>query len=138
MDDTNGAEKGLLGSSKRVLRACAAIAQNRLELFLVEWQEERSRLFEMLLLAAGAVACGLMALITISFLLVEAFGEEHRLAVLIGLCLVYTLAAAMAFRQLSSRLRTWQAFPATLAELKKDCAWLDPQREKNSDSASRP
>src|SRR5438128_56415 len=138
MRDANGADKGLVGSSRRILRTVAAMAQNRMELLLVEWQEERSRMFEMLLLAAGAVACSLMALITISYLLVVAVGEDYRSAVLVGLGLAYSLAAAIAFRQLSARLRDWQAFPAKPPALKKDCRWLDEKSEKTSDSASRP
>ena len=127
----------MFDSSKRVLRAAAAVAQNRLELLLVEVQEERERLFDMLLVAAGAVACGLMALILISFTLVVIFWDEHRLAVLIGLSLIYIAAAIVGFWQLNTRLRNWQGFAATLAEFKKDCAWLDEQQENSSDSASR-
>ncbi|HKS35768.1 MAG TPA: phage holin family protein [Verrucomicrobiae bacterium] len=137
MHDTNGADQGVFESSKRFLRTTATIAQNRLELLLVEVQEERTRLFDMLMLAAGAVAFGLMALITISFTLVVVFWDEHRLAVLVGLSVIYVLAAAAGFWQLNARLKKWQAFSATLAELRKDCAWLDAQRENSSDSASR-
>lgn len=124
-------------SSGRFLRATAAIAQNRLELLLVEVQEERTRLFDMLMLAAVAVACGLLALITISFTLVVVFWDNYRIAVLVGLSLIYILAAAAGFWQLNARLKRWQAFSATLAELRKDCAWLDAQRENSSDSTSR-
>ena len=137
MHDTNGAEAGVFESSKHFLRTTAAIAQNRLELLLIEVQEERTRLFDMLLLAAVAVACGLMALITISFTLVVVFWDDHRVAVLAGLSLIYVVAAAAGFWQLDARLKRWQAFSATLAELRKDCAWLDAQRENSSDSASR-
>jgi uncharacterized membrane protein YqjE len=137
MHDTNGADQGVFESSKRFLRATATIAQNRLELLLVEVQEERTRLFDMLMLAAGAVAFGLMALITISFTLVVVFWDDHRVAVLVGLSVIYVLAAAAGFWQLNTRLKKWQAFSATLAELKKDCEWLDAQRENSSDSESR-
>jgi uncharacterized membrane protein YqjE len=128
MHDTNGADPGVFDSSKRLLRTAAAVAQNRLELLLVEVQEERARLFDTLLVAAGAIACGLMALIMVSFALVVIFWEEHRIAVLVGLSLIYIAAAVIGFWQLSVRLRNWQGFSATLAEFKKDCAWLDEQR----------
>lgn len=137
MHDTNGSDTGVFDSSKRLLRTAAAIAQNRLELLLVEVQEERARFFNMLLVAAGAVACGLMALIMVSFTLVVIFWDEHRIAVLASLSLIYIAAAAFCFWQLNTRLRNWQGFSATLAEFKKDCAWLDEQRENSSDSASR-
>lgn len=138
MHDTNGEERGFFDSSKRLLRTVAAIAQNRVELLFVELQEERTRLVELLLLAAGAVACALMALLMISFTLVVVFWDEHRVAVLVCLSVVYLAAAAIGFWKLNGRLRNWQAFSDTLAEFKKDCTWSDQHQGSNSGSASRP
>jgi uncharacterized membrane protein YqjE len=80
----------------------------------------------------------MMGLITISFTLVVVFWDEHRVAVLVALSLAYVLAAGLGFWRLNVRLKNWRAFSATLDELRKDFAWLDAQREKHSDSASRP
>ena len=54
---------GLFASLKRLLKTIAAIAENRLELFLVEWQEERLRSFEVLLLAGLVLILSAMVII---------------------------------------------------------------------------
>jgi uncharacterized membrane protein YqjE len=138
MRDTPGGESGWLESTADLVRTLATIARNRIELLLVEMQEERTRLIDVLLLSAAATACGLMALIMVSFTLVVVFWDEHRVAVLASLSVIYLVSAALGFRQLNIRLKTWQAFPDTLAEFKKDCAWLDESQGSNSGSANRP
>jgi uncharacterized membrane protein YqjE len=138
MSESNGENPGLVDSLKRVARTAAAIAQNRLELLLVELQEERSRLFDLLLLAATGIVFGLMTLIVLTFTIVVMFWDGHRIAVLAGLGVTYLAGATLAFRRFSLRLRDEEAFSGTLAELKKDRAWLERESESAFDSASRP
>ena len=49
-------KSGIIASVRRLLKTVAAIAENRIELFLLEWQEERWRLdtIKMFKLAAKA------------------------------------------------------------------------------------
>jgi uncharacterized membrane protein YqjE len=117
--------QGILASLKRLLRTLLSIAQNRLELLLVEVQEERTRLIEAFLLAISIVALGAMTLVMVTFTVVAIFWENHRMAVLVGLSLFYLVVTLVAYWRLRHRLKNWPAFPATLAELKKDKAWLD-------------
>ena len=138
MSESNEASPGLVDSLKRVARTVAAISQNRLELLLVELQEERSRLFDLLLLAAMGIVCGLMTLIVLTFTIVVMFWDGHRIAVLGALGVSYLTGATLAFRRFSLRLRDEEAFSGTLAELKKDRAWLERESESAIDSASRP
>jgi uncharacterized membrane protein YqjE len=138
MRDTNEPDRGMFDSTQQLLRTAATVARNRLELLLVEVEEERARLLDVLVVAASAVACALMALIMISVTVVIVFWDEHRVAVSIALSLAYLLAAAIGFWRLNIRLKNWRAFSATLAEFKKDFAWLDAQRESSSDSENRP
>ena len=117
--------QGILSSLQRLLRTALSIAQNRLELVLVEVQEERTRVFEAFLLVAGVVAFGSMTLVMITFAVVAVFWENHRVAVLVSLGLLYLVVTLVAYWRLQHRLKNWPAFSATLAELKKDKAWLD-------------
>ena len=120
--------QGILASLQRLLRTVLSIAQNRLELLLVEVQEERARVIEAFLLTAGVVAFASMTLALITFAVVAVFWENHRVAVLVSLSLLYLVATLVAYWRLQHRLKNWPAFSATLAELKKDKAWLDEKR----------
>ncbi len=137
MSETNAEQPGLIHSLKRLSHTVAAVAQNRIELLLVELQEERSRLVGMLILAAAGAVCGLMALIVLTFTLVLVSGDQSRIAVLVGLGSAYLAGAGLAFWKLNTQLKSWEAFSATLAELRKDRAWLEEQSDSACDSASR-
>jgi uncharacterized membrane protein YqjE len=126
MDETPHEPGGLLTTAKRMLRSVCDLAQTRLELFLTELKEERFRLFDALLLMAIGVVCALMALVLLTFTLVLIFWD-HRVIVLGVLTLLYAAGAGTAFRTLRQRHRNWDAFAATLEELKKDRACLDKQ-----------
>jgi uncharacterized membrane protein YqjE len=120
--------QGLLTLMQRLLRTVFAIARNRLELALVELQEERTRVVETVLLVAVVVAFGSMTLAMISFTLAAIFWENHRVAVLVSLSLLYLGVTLVAYWRLRRRLDHGQAFSGTLAELKKDKACLDELR----------
>jgi uncharacterized membrane protein YqjE len=122
MDNTPHAEGGLLSTLTRMLKTLRDVVENRVELFLVEWQEERLRLMELLLLLLAGTVCALMALLMITLAVVAFFWDTHRLLVLTLIILAYAGAAAAAFGILRSRLRRWRAFAATLEQIKKDQA----------------
>jgi len=127
MDDTRQESGGLLTIGKRVLRSFYGIAQTRLELFLVELQEERLRLFGALLLAGACLVCAFMALALLTLTVAVIFWEEHRLLVLISLTLIYAAGAGWSFWKLRRRLQGSQLFPATLEQFKKDQTCLEGQ-----------
>ena len=56
----------LAATSKRFARRLLTIGENRLELLMVEVQEERERLLHAILLALGVAAFGLLAGITLT------------------------------------------------------------------------
>jgi uncharacterized membrane protein YqjE len=98
------------------------VVENRVELFLVEWQEERLQMLDALLLALVGMVCALMALLMATFVVMVIFWDTHRLLVLVLLFLAYAGVAAVAFGMLYSRLKRWRAFAATLEQFKKDRA----------------
>src|SRR5512137_1778964 len=122
MDEAPHEPAGLLARGKRILRTLADLAQTRLELFLVEWQEAHLRLFDALLLVVVCGVCAFMALALFAFTLVVIFWENHRVLVLIVLTLGYAAGAGISFWNLRNRLRRWRAFSATLDQIKKDRA----------------
>jgi uncharacterized membrane protein YqjE len=125
MDENETVCPGLLETLIRLGATVLAILQNRLELLVVELQEERLRLFNALLLTAAIVALGFVTLALAAFALVVVVWKEFGvmgLVALSGLSLVSTL---LAYWRLRVRLKNWPFLSHTLAELKKDRIWLE-------------
>ena len=124
MQEVEDKRPGLFASLKRLLKTVAAIAENRLELLLIEWQEER-------------VEVGVFGQFQAEFLveLIQVQPAEHlpgpiaqkaeRLGLVVALGLVYLLATIGCYWRLRRRLKGWAPFAATLAEIKKDKACLE-------------
>jgi len=125
MEAPNGQRPGVFASLRRLLQTLLAIGQNRLELLLVEAQEERLHFFEALLLAGTVIMLGAITLGAVIFTLVALCLQAGRFDLLAGLILACLLATIVAFWRLRRRLRTWVPFSATLEELKKDKACLE-------------
>ena len=125
MEPPEDKKPGLFASLKRLLKTVAAIAANRLELLLVEWQEERWRVLELLLLAGIVLLLALMTLMVATVTIVVVCVINDRLGLVVGLGLVYLLATIACYGWLRSRLKHWAPFAATLAEIKKDKACLE-------------
>lgn len=117
--------EGFFASWQRLRRTFLAIVLNRLELLLVELQEERCRFIDTILLVVIVIVMAFLTLLVATFTLVVYCMEDHRLDLLVGLGLFYLLATIGLAWRLRSRLKSWTPFSATLAELKKDKACLD-------------
>ena len=128
MEEPGESTPGIFASLGRLLKTVLAIAQNRLELLLVEWQEERWRFFDVLLLAGVVLILVLITLMTATLAIVVVCVKADRLDLVVALVLVYLATTILSFWRLRVRLKKWAPFSATLAELKKDKACLD---EKN-------
>ena len=132
----DAASTGLSAAARRLCDSLLATAQTRLELFALEWREEKLRAVQALLLAGCALGLGLMALTLLTFTVVFALGESARLAALIILTLAYGTGAGLAYRTLRQRLRNWNAFSGTLGELAKDRACFTKSDPPASTSAA--
>lgn len=125
MDGTPPTEGGIFAGVTRLFQTLRDVAENRLELFLVEFKEERIRLFDALCLFAVGFACLLMALVMVTFTVVVIFWDTHRVLVLVLLMVAYAVVATAAMMKLRSRLLRWQAFSTTLEQIKKDRSCLE-------------
>jgi uncharacterized membrane protein YqjE len=125
MGEPEEKKRGVFASIRRIIRIIAAIAANRVELLLVEWQEERLRLMEALLLAGIVLILALMTLMVATLTIVAVCVINHQIGWVVALGLVYLLAMIGCFLRLRNRLKNWAPFEATLAELKKDKECLE-------------
>ena len=115
----------LVETSKCFARRLFTIGENRLELLMVEVQEERERLLHAILLIFGVAAFGLLAGITLSAAVVILLWNHSPVAVLLTLTVLYGAAAVCLWKRLSGLMRDWQMLSATLDQLRKDRACLD-------------
>lgn len=125
MEGPEEKKRGIFASLRRLFKVIAAIASNRVELLLVEWQEERLRLVEALLLAGVVLILALMTLMLATLTIVVVCLVNHHPGAVVALGIVYLLATLGCYLLLRKRLKSWAPFAATLAELKKDKACLD-------------
>ena len=125
MDGPEEKRPGIFASLRRLLQTFAASAENRFELLTVEWQEERGRLIEALILAGIVLILVLMTLMVGTITVVVVCVRHNRLDLVIAMGLVYLIATIACYWHLRNRLKNWAPFAATLAELKKDKACLD-------------
>ena len=112
-------------SSKRFAQRLLTIGENRLELLMLEVQEERGRLLHAILLALGVAAFGLLAGITLTAAIVVGLWTWSPVAVLLILAGLFGAAGVCLYRRLSGLLHDWQTLSATLDQLRKDRACLE-------------
>lgn len=118
---------GIFALLRRLLKTFAATAENRIELLVLEWHEERWRLFEALILAGIVFILALMTLMVATVTIVVVCVNNHQLGLVVVMGLVYLFATISCYWHLRNRLKAWAPFAATLAEIKKDKACLDEE-----------
>jgi uncharacterized membrane protein YqjE len=125
MEPTTISAEPLADTTKRFARRLLTIGENRLELLMVEVQEERERLLRSFFLALGVAIFGLLAGITLTAAIAVLFWPISPLAALITLACLHGLAALWLQRRLAVLLSNWQIFPANLEQLRKDRLCLE-------------
>lgn len=125
MQESTVSFRQLATASKQFARRLLTIGENRVELLMVEVQEERERLLRATLLALGVAAFGLLAGVAITGAIVVLLWEFSRVAALLVLTSLYGATAVCLYRRLTLLLRDWQNLPATVDQLRKDRACLE-------------
>jgi uncharacterized membrane protein YqjE len=127
MDASSSSAFPLAGAAKRLLHRVLAVGENRFQLLVVELQEERDRLLDVVLLAVATAAAGMLCAIAWSAALVIllwhfGFGP---LIILLVLGAVYGISAVVLCRRLEALRRQQQTLAASLDQLQKDRACLE-------------
>jgi uncharacterized membrane protein YqjE len=115
----------LAAPSKDVARRLMTIGENRLELLMVEVQEERERLLRALLLALGVALFAFLGGIALTTALVVLLWSISPLGVLLALTALYSAASILLYCRFTVLQREWKSFPATIDQLRKDRACLE-------------
>ncbi|WP_293932563.1 phage holin family protein [Iodobacter sp.] len=110
-----------LAGIQRVLAQAVGLAGTHLELFGLELQDASQRFLGHLILGILAAVLGGLSLALAAVLLLIIFWDSHRIAVALGLMLVYGGSALACLCWLRYRLKhAADLFPATCAELARD------------------
>jgi uncharacterized membrane protein YqjE len=112
-------------ATKRIAQRVFVIVENRLQLLMVEAQEERERALLAISLALCAVAFGLLAGVALTILVAVALWEHSPAIALLVLAVIYIVAAVFFYGRLVRLQRDWQTLSGTLDQLKKDRECLE-------------
>jgi uncharacterized membrane protein YqjE len=118
---------GISGALSQLAASLVALLHTRFELLTVEFEEERERAKNLVVLTVIATVFFSFALIVLSVLVVFLFWDTHPVGALVGVTLVYLAIGAAALVVLL-RSRDTRPFAATLAELGKDVQSLRGRR----------
>jgi uncharacterized membrane protein YqjE len=124
MDEPPNVEAGVTGAGKRLAQRLLMIGQNRLQLLVVELQEERDRMLLAIVLALAAAVFGLLAAVAFTVAVAVVFWNHSPVLAMAALTVVYVLAALVFYWRLVQLQKTWYTLQATLEQLKKDREWL--------------
>lgn len=125
MEESTGNPGELTASAKQLTRRLATIGENRMELLMVELQQERERILHATFLVLGIAVFGLLAAMTLTAGIVVLFWAWSPLAVLLILTILYAGAATGLYWRLTKLLSDWQTLSATLDQLRKDRECLE-------------
>lgn len=120
MSDSGSARRNPAETVRDVLEAAAGAVETRAELLALEFQEERIKLVELLLLAGGMVGLTIATVGVVSIGIVLLFEGTTRLAAVAGLGACYAIGAGWCYRILLRRLKAYRPFAGTMDELRKD------------------
>ena len=110
----------LISASRRVANRAVDIGANRIELFMVEMQEERERLLRSLYMGLAAGAFAILAGFAFTFGIVLVLWDRGAIGALFGLTAVYVAAAIFLRMRIMKLARDWPMFGGTMEQLRKD------------------
>jgi uncharacterized membrane protein YqjE len=127
-DPGPAAQPGLLTSLRQWLGHALELLQTRLELLGTELEQEKLRLFSALLWAAVALLLLGVGLVMLALLVVVLLWEQHRVAALLALTVLYLGGGFLLWRVAVARLRAPSGlFALSAGELARDRAALQPR-----------
>ena len=115
----------LADASRTVAHRFFVILENRLQLLMVEAQEERERVLLFIWLALGIVIFALLAGVALTLVVAVAFWQHSPVVALLALTALYCTTGYFLYARLLRLQRDWQTLPETLDQLRKDRECLE-------------
>ncbi|HEY3854021.1 MAG TPA: phage holin family protein [Verrucomicrobiae bacterium] len=123
MNENGSPLSEIKSASKRLAKTALDMGENRLQLLLLELEEERDKVLRAVMLGVGIFAFGLLAGIAFTIVIVLAFWEHPVCAASI-LTAVYAGLALFLSSRLTHLRRDWVSFSASTSQLQKDVSCL--------------
>lgn len=112
---------GFFSSIKRLLATLIAIVSTRLELLVVELEEERAWLGSLLVWTLVALFCGALGIVLAILLVVVYFWDSHRLLAFSVVTGIFLFGALFSWRVVVNKIRTKpRLFSSSIAAMRKD------------------
>jgi len=128
VSDSPSSLPGILNSFRQLADGLLGSVHDRLELFSIELQEEKLRIFRILILINAAIFSAFLALIFFSLVIVYLFWDTARIEVLCGFTILYAAACFLFVRAIKKFVASQPTpFEATRHELAADRETLDPR-----------
>jgi uncharacterized membrane protein YqjE len=127
METSSDKASNLGDASKRIAHRAFVIVENRIQLLMVEAEEERGRILRAMWMAMAVVAFGLLAGVTVTVIVAVAFWNYYPLIALVVLAALYAAGAVLFYVKLLQLQRDWQTLPATIDQIRKDRECLEKQ-----------
>jgi uncharacterized membrane protein YqjE len=115
---------GFLGSIRRMFDNAVGAVHSRIELVVVELQEERDRAVSILVWSGVLLFLAFMAVVAFSFCVIVALWQ-YAVWVGLGLGVFYLIGAVIAAGVIRKRLKS-PLLAETMNQLRKDREWLSP------------
>ena len=128
MSESENRPAGLWASATRLLHNLVQLVESRVELFAIEWQEQKIRLVEILIWTSVAVFLGGLSLVMVTITVLFAFWDDPRarLIAMVVMTVLYMGTAVYAGMRLNCILRKLSMpFLDSLSQIKKDRTWLE-------------
>ena len=133
--EENHSARGLFSALKNITATLLASAKTRLELLANEFETEKLRLIQLVMMAQAMVFCFCMCTLLTIALLVMVFWEQRLLVLGFFSAAFLALGGFFLFRFRQSAHRPDKAFAASLAELQEDLHRLKSMTDRHEPPA---
>ncbi len=128
---STGARSGLFNSVKRLLATLLGIISTRLELLVVELEEERAWLGSLLVWTLVALFCGALGIVLATLLVIVYFWDSHRLLAFSAVTGLFLFGALFSWRVVVNKIRSKpRLFSGSIAAMCKDREQLNAEQHE--------
>jgi len=107
----------------RLARTIVGALENRFELAVLEWEEERAQLVRLVAWLAVVLFLGMMGALLATFTIISLFSSHLRIYVAAALAILYLVGAVVAWARVRSLLKR-KPFSESIEQARRDNAWL--------------
>jgi uncharacterized membrane protein YqjE len=113
---------------RKTLSTGVGLLENRGELFMVELQEEKARMLNLIICGVGALFLAMMTVLLITGTVIFLVPEEYRVYAVMGFAVLYLAGTVWAVLRVKAMLKL-VPFGETLSQFKKDRDLLEAFNE---------